>query len=62
MCWRTVLLEDVSVSTAIAPVNASVQYHDDMKRSSHILSENFKVDLAALLTEQNGQNDPKTTN
>jgi len=72
MCWCTVLLEDVSVTMVMAPVNekmisslASVQYRDNMQRYksfiSHILSLSFEVNLTALLAEHIGQNGPETT-
>jgi len=73
MCWCTVLLEDVSVTMVMAPVNEkfhllhqpSVQYRDNMQRYksfiSHVLSLSFEVSLTALLTEQIGQNGPETT-
>jgi len=65
MCWRTVLLEDVSVMRAVAP--ASLHYAIARSYATaktfigRILFSGFKVDFTALLAEQIGQNGPETT-
>jgi len=70
---HTVLLEDVSVTTAKASVNEKWQrflheYNITIICKSkkifigHILSSSFEVYLTALLTEQSGQNGPRTVN